>query len=308
MRHAHSWLLLLLTIPLLISATPAAPVTVVACAPGYPGTTAEAQKAMDSFATVLAQAAHWSDGSVGAVYFPAETDGLARLSKPDAAVALVPFPLFLAQRAALDLKPRLSVEMAGVGLTEQWTLVAKKGRVKAPADLATMTVASIAGYAPDFVRGALGGWGRIPDSAKIVASAQVLSVLRKAATAGDTAVLLDGAQAASLSSLPFAKDLEVVTRSVPMPSALVATVGSRMPEKRWADLEKALLALSSNPKGVEALSTIRMLRFVPLDSAALSAAGGEAPKPVAGAGKAGNGSKPSAGAGKHSASAAKPVK
>jgi len=227
---------------------------------------------MDTFASALARAAQWPEGSVSAVYYPAEADGLARLDKPDAGVALVPLPFYLAHREALGLKARLSVEMASVGLTERWALVAKKGRVKAPADLAGMTVSSLAGYAPSFVRGALGAWGRIPDAAKIETSTQVLSVLRKAATGPNMAVLLDGAQAASLDSLPFAKDLEVVARSEPMPTALVATVRNNIAEKRWPEVEKALLALSSDPKGVEALGTIRMVRFAPLDTRALAAA------------------------------------
>lgn len=272
MPRSLRWVVVLLSIPWLLSAAPPAATTVVASAPGYPGTTAEAQTAMDSFASALARAAHWPDGSASAVYYPKEADGVARLSKPDAGVALVTLPFYLAHREDLGLKARLSVEMKSVGLTERWTLVAKKGRVKSASDLGTMTVSSIAGYAPNFVRGALGSWGRIPDTAKVEANTQVLSALRKAATTNDMAVLLDGEQAASLGSLPFAKDLEVVARSEPVPAGLVATVRNNTPEKRWPEIEKALLAMSSDPKGIEALGTIRMVRFAPLDEAKLAAA------------------------------------
>lgn len=270
MRRALSWVAVLVSIPLLLAAAPP-PLAVVVCAPGHPGTTAEAQNAMNTFASAVASSAQRPEGSVSASYFPSESDGLARLAKPDAAVAIVTLPFFLAHRDELGLKARLAVQTTTPGLTEQWTLVAKKGRVKRPADLATMTVSSIAGYAPDFVRGALGSWGRIPDTTKIEASTQVLSALRKAATTPDRAVLLNGEQAASLASLPFAQELEVVARSAPMPTALVATVGKRLSEERWSNLEKALLALSSDPKGIQALSTIRMVRFAPLDAAALAA-------------------------------------
>jgi hypothetical protein len=272
MLRSLRWIAVVLSVPLLLSAAPPGATTVVASAPGYPGTTAEAQSAMDTFAAALAHAAHWPDGSASAVYYPKEADGVARLGKPDAGVALVTLPFYLAHREDLGLKARLSVEMKSVGLTERWTLVAKKGRVKSPADLGTMTVSSIAGYAPNFVRGVLGSWGRIPDSAKVEVNTQVLSALRKAATAGDVAVLLDGEQAASLSSLPFAKDLDVVARSEPMPAALVATVRNNTPEKRWPEIEKALLAMSSDPKGIEALGSIRMVRFAALDQAKLAAA------------------------------------
>lgn len=265
-------LLLVLSIPAAVAASSADAVTLVACAPGYPGTTAEAQKAMDALAAALGRAAGTPDGSVSAVYFPREAEGLARLGQGDAGIALVPVPFYLAHRDALRLRARLSVETTTAGVAEQWSLVAQKGRVKAPADLGSMTVASIAGYAPDFVRGAVSGWGRLPESTTIVDSAQVLSMLRKAAKGPDTAVLLDGAQASSLGSLPFAAELEEIAKSAPMPTAVVATVGDRVPEERWGAFETALLAMSTDPAGIEALRTIRMVRFAPLDREALVAA------------------------------------
>jgi len=279
MRRVLAPLLLLLAPPVLalaepaaVAASPAGPITLVACAPGFPGTTAEAQPSMDALAGAVARGAALPAGALAALYLPGETDGVARLGQPDAAVALVSLPFFLAHGAALGLSPRLQVELAGAGLLERWALVARKGRVARPADLAGMTVLSTAGYAPAFVRGALGGWGRIPDGVAVAATAQVLSALRKAAGGAEVAVLLDGAQAEALATLPFAADLEVVARSAPMPTALVATVGTRLPAPRWAALEKALLGLAADPAGAAALAGIRMVRFLPLDAAALAAA------------------------------------
>jgi hypothetical protein len=246
-------------------------VAVVACAPGYPGSTAEAQPSMDAFAAALARAAGWPPGAVAAVYEPTEKDGLERLARPDAAVALVPLPFFLKHGRALKLEARLQVQQPG-GLAEVWALVAKRGRVSSPAGLAGFQVASVAGYAPDFVRGAPGAWGRIPEGARVVETSQVLSALRRAASGEDLAVLLDGAQAAALPTLPFAGEVEVVARSAPLPAALVATVGRRLPPSRWKALERALLALHQDPQGAAALQGIRMVRFVPVDASALAAA------------------------------------
>jgi len=246
--------------------------TLVACAPGFPGTTAEAQPAMDALAAALSRAAPAAEAGLGAVYLPAEAEGVARLGEADAAVALVPLPFFLAQAAALGLTPRLQVAVAGSGALERWSLVARKGRVTRPADLAGFTVLSSAGYAPAFVRGAVGGWGRLPETAKVAATAQVLSALRKAASGAEVAVLLDGAQAEALATLPFAADLEVVARSAPLPTSLVATVRGRLPAARWSALEKALLGLHADPAGAAALAGVRMTRFLPLDEAALAAA------------------------------------
>jgi hypothetical protein len=214
MRTAIPLLALLAVAPLRALAAPA-PVTIVFCAPGYPGSTAEAQPSMDAFAAAVAAAAGWPAGSVRAVYEATEQAGLERLGRRDSGVALTPLPFFLKHAAALKLAPRLGVEAQGKA-TETWSLVAKKGRLASPAALAGMTVSSIAGYAPEFVRGAVAGWGRLPADAKVVESSQVLSALRKAASGGDVALLLDGSQAAALPTLPFAGELEVVARAGPL--------------------------------------------------------------------------------------------
>jgi hypothetical protein len=262
----------LLTLAVTLATSPAyggadAPVTLVACAPGYPGTTEEAQSSMDTFAAALTRLAGWAPGQVVAVYVPTEKEGLTRIR--DSGVALVPLPFFVQNGAALALSPRLLVEQKGLGPKERWTLVAKKGRVAKAADLAGMTVVSIAGYAPGFVRGVLGEVWRLPEATRVTESAQVLSALRRAVKGDDVAVLLDGAQGNALPTLPFAAELEVLARSEPLPAALVTTVGARLATGRWASLEKALLTLASDPAGAAALEGIRMVRFTQADKATL---------------------------------------
>jgi len=246
-------------------------VTVVACAPGFPGTTAEAQPYMDALASALARGARLAPGAVGAIYLPREAEGVDRLRARDAAIALVTLPFYLRHGAALGLTPRLQVEVTGSGLLERWALVAKKGRVSRATDLTGMTVLSTAGYAAAFVRGALVPWGRIADAVDVAATSQVLSALRKAAAGADVAVLLDGAQADALPTLPFAGELEIVARSAPLPTALVATVDAHLAAAHRAPFERALLALARDPDGAAALAGIRMVRFAPLDAAALAA-------------------------------------
>ncbi len=245
------------------------PLTLVACAPGYPGTTEEAQSSMDAFAAAVTRGAGAAPGPVVAVYVPTEKEGLTRIR--DAAVALVPLPFFVQHGAALGLTPRLVVEQKGLGPTERWTLVAKKGRVARAADLDGMTVFSIAGYAPGFVRRVLGAAWHLPESTKVTESAQVLSALRRVVKGEDVAVLLDGAQGNALPTLPFAAELDVLARSEPLPAALVTTVGKRPGSARWATLEKALLSLPADPAGASALDGIRMVRFTPVDPAVLAA-------------------------------------
>jgi len=249
------------------------PVAFVAIAPGYPGTTAEAQASMDAFAAALRAQAGWPAGSLVAAYYEKDGPGLERLQKGDAALAMVALPLFLQQADAFKLEARLVAAQKGAGPNEVWALVARKGRVGSPAALAGWQVNSIAGYAPAFVKGpALGGWGPVPASTKVVQTTQVLSSLRKAAAGENIAVLLDGTQAAALSTLPFAADLEVVARSSPLPGGVLVTVGKRLSPDRWKALDGALRTLGETPAGLAALEAIRLQGFVPLDPTTLAAA------------------------------------
>jgi hypothetical protein len=244
----------------------AAPATVVFCAPGYPGTTAEAQPSMDAFAAALG-------AEVGAVYHETEKGGEARIAEADAGLALVSLPFFLEHRRELRLEPRLQAVPTGTDGTEIWSLAARKGRVTRPAQLDGFEIVSLAAYAPRFVRGtALRDWGVLPESARLVESGQVLSALRRAARDETVAVLLDGAQSAAFPTLPFAADLEIVARSAPLPAAVLCTVGGHVPEARARELVAALARLHERPDGAAALEGLRLARFAPLDTARLDAA------------------------------------
>ncbi|HTO97986.1 MAG TPA: PhnD/SsuA/transferrin family substrate-binding protein [Myxococcales bacterium] len=243
-----------------------AAVTLVVCAPGYPGSTAEAQPAMDTLAAAIARAAHWPVGSIAAVYDESEAAGLQRLAGKDAALLLAPLPFFLAHEQDLHLAARLAAAPQGGDLLERWTLVTGKDH---PPSLQGYTVFSSAGYAKRFVRAAAPS---LPAQAQIESTSAVLSVLRRAADGEKVAALLDGSQAAALGTLPFASSLAVLGASPPMPAAVVATVGKRMDERRWKELEAALLNLAEDRSARNALDGVRMAGFVPLDEQALAAA------------------------------------
>jgi hypothetical protein len=250
-----------------------APATLVVCAPGYPGSTAEAQPAMDGLAAALAGAAGLPVGAIAAVYHETEQGGVARLSAPDAAIALVPLQFFLAHERDLGLQAQLQAVPRGAGAAIRWSLVARRGRVSGPAALKGWTVVSLAGFSPNFVRGpALGAWGKLPAGTRIVQSGAVLSALRKAAAGEDVAVLLDPAQAGALPGLPFAGDLEVVAQSPPLPASIVATVRDRLPAARWSRIGAALQALGADPGRASLLAGLHLAGFVAIDAPALAAA------------------------------------
>jgi hypothetical protein len=233
--------------------------TLVVCAPGYPGNSAEAQPAMDALARALTEAAH---APVQAVYEETVEGGLRRLANADSTLLLSPLPFFLDHEADLGLTPRLMAQPKGGEPLQKWTLMAGK-------DVAIegAAVQSGAGYSPRFVHAMSGLPG-----ARIVDSPAVLSGLRKAANGDKLAVLLDAAQAQAIPSLPFAASLAPLRASPAVPVAVVATIGKRINDKQWQALRPAFLALGAEPSAREALDGVQMTGYVALNTEALATA------------------------------------
>lgn len=240
----------------------AAAVTLVFCAPGYPGETGDAQPYLDEFAQAVTVEAGWPKGSLAAVYDPTESGGLARLERPDAGLAFVPYPFFVAHGEKLHLTPLVEADITGSGHSERWTLVAKRGRVHGPASLSGFTLLSTAGYAPAFIRGSALGAFALPPDVRIEATGQVLSALRRAAAGEPVTVLLDQTASTALASLPFASELEAVAQSPELPVAVLALVGSRVPATRARSLRAALLRIGREPGKADLLAAIHLKGFV----------------------------------------------
>ncbi|NJD32737.1 MAG: phosphate/phosphite/phosphonate ABC transporter substrate-binding protein [Gammaproteobacteria bacterium] len=241
----------------------AAVVTLVFCAPGYPGGTADAQPYVDQFAKAAAAAAGWPAGSLTATYQPTEEGCVEKLAGADAALVFTPYPFFMEHGARLHLKPIVQADVTGAGLEQRWTLVTKAGLGSVPASLAGYTILSTAGYAPEFVRQSALGALKLPPDVKVESTGQVLSALRRAAAGEPVAVLLDQEQAAALPTLPFAAQLKTALQSSELPVAVVAVVGSRLSDARARSLQSGLLKLSGMAGGPEALESLRLKGFAP---------------------------------------------
>jgi hypothetical protein len=246
------------------------PRTLVVWAPGHPGTTEEAQPAMDEFADSVRRRAGWEGGALQAVYHPTVEGGRGALAAPGACLALVPTPVVYEYGFELGLRPELRV-VQPTGGEEAWSLVAKKGRVSSSASLAGWEVVGTVGYAPRFVRGpVLGAWGELPPSARIEFTPRALAALRRAVAGENVAVVADGAQAGALAALPFGGELEVVARSPELPSSFLCAVTGRLPAADAASLRRAFLSLDDTEAGRQLLAALRMTRFEPVDPATLN--------------------------------------
>ena len=236
--------------------------TLVVCAPGYPGSRAEAQPTMDALARALSREA---GSEVRAVYEETEAGGLERLRAKDAALLLSPLPFWFTHKAALKLAARLQAVPRGGEALERWALV---GGRESASSLEGHSVLSTAGYAEGFVHAIAPS---LPKDAKIEQTSGVLSALRRAANGDKVVVLLDGTQAGAVQKLPFASQLRTLQTSAPVPGALLSTVGGRLDSKRARALLQALQRLSKTEEGRAALAGAQLEGFVPVDAAALGA-------------------------------------
>ncbi len=261
----------------------AAPRRIVLCAPGYPGSTAEAQPTMDVFAQALSLAASRPAGSLTASYFETVEGGLSALQAPEAAYALVTLPFFLEFGDRLSLSPRLrAVELAAA--SEQWTLVARAGTLSGPAALAGWELTGGPCFSPAFCKGpALGAWATPPDTVRVTPAARIVTALRRSAAGEQVCVLLNQEQTGSLRTLPFASGLAAVTSSSPMPGSVFCVVGTRAGRADAAVVLDALTRLDKSDAGQQVLEAMRLSHFELLDTGELepirkrfSAAGGPA--------------------------------
>jgi len=262
---------ILILITVLAGAGSDGPVWVVICAPGYPGNTEQAQPMMDDLALRLTETSGRAADSLRAVYHQTLDGGLDRLGGAEASIALVGLPFYLEFRERLGLTPLLQIEHAGAEV-EQWSLVARRSALSEPGSLNGWELAGIVGYAPNFVRKvALAEWGELPEHVDIRFSKRVVSKLRSAAAGESIAVLLDRGQTEALEQLDFADDLEIVTRSGQLPASLVCAAGDGLSVEELASLRRGFLKLHDVEGGAELLESIRIDRFVALDTVTLEA-------------------------------------
>lgn len=245
----------------------------VACAPGYPSNTEQAQPTMNDFAATISAAAGWPQGTLAAEYHPTEEAGVGRLRDGTAALALIPLPLFLKYEQELELQAVAQAVQASGSTTERWSLVAPTGSIKGPESLSGWELLGLSAYAPRFVRGpALSGWGQLPESLSVRFTRRVLNGIRRAAAGEEVAVLLNGPQTAALASFPGSDALEVVATSPPLPAWLVVLLGDRVGEPMRRQLVDGLLGINATAGIADVLETMQLQGFAILDTEALAAA------------------------------------
>jgi len=245
----------------------------VACAPGYPSNTEQAQPTMNDFATMVSDAAGWPKGTLTAEYHSSEEAGIRRLRDYATSLALVPLPLYLKYEQELSLTALAQAVLPSGSATERWSLVASVGSITSPASLSGWELLGIPAYAPRFVRGpALSSWGQLPDSLSVKFTQRVLTGIRRVAAGEEVVVLLDSPQTTALASFPGAESLEIVATSPPLLAWLIVALDDRVDESVRQQLIDGLLSVHESARFGSVLETMQLQRFEALDTKALALA------------------------------------
>ena len=179
---------------------------------------------------------------------------------------------FAAHRASLDLVPLLGLKRAD-GAPERYRVVVKKGRFES---LAALRGRSLAGSplfeSPRFIDLAVfDGALSAATSFTLTPTSRPLREVRRLASEKVDAVLLDGAQFASLAALPLFESLAVVHTSAPLPSlGLMARGGARVKALTPRMIEAAE-GLCASGEGRSLCQSFGIAGFEKVDAAAIQA-------------------------------------
>lgn len=250
----------------------AAPTPVVVCYPGGPVKDQEANNAMVSMLRIVEKAGQWPKGNFDS-FFTTKAEECKRLirdKKP--AFSIMSLGLFLELKEQEQLLPIIQPRIKGK-YSEIYRILVQKGKYKTLQDLKDKSLSGTPLEEPLFIsriifKGAL-------DAAsffKMKPTRQALSALRSLDKGELDAVLLTDQQYASLNSLPFARQLEVIFSSDSIPlMGVAANEKTTSPEDRT----RFVTALSNTCSdeegkklcdmfGVEAFSRVEARTFEPL--------------------------------------------
>lgn len=237
--------------------------TLVVCAPGHPGTAAQALPTLAKFAERLSSDLAELRG-LKAVFCSGPEDGKVLLEDGKAVVALLSLSAYLQFLEGAKAIP-VALPVISAGARGEWALVSGRNKIKKAGDLAGWELSSRSGFANDFIQVLFSEfWEPLPSEARLVFNPRSLAALRRAAAGEKVAVLLDADEAAALENLPFFAQLEVVFRTEPLPKSVfvLLTADSRIGRSKLAaNLSAVLSRFDRSASGSGILGEMQIEKF-----------------------------------------------
>ncbi len=241
---------------------------VMVCYPGGPVKATDARPALDSMVKVIEAAGHFKPGSITSQFTTNLTECRKWLAQSPPHFAIISLGLFLENEAAYNLVPIAQPNIEGK-TNDTYRLLVKKGAFGSLDALSGKTLGGTHLQEPLFLQRII--FANRFDPAKhfkLQPSPRALEALRKLSQGKLDAVIVNDQQFKSLNSLPFAKELEPVFTSGPVP--LMGVVGNtkKTSAEDRARLTQALSNMCSDSKGKELCELFGVESFVPADMAA----------------------------------------
>jgi len=201
----------------------AADKNMIFCLTGFPGTTAQAQQAIDNFLRHVENVLGWPANSASGAFYPDPVQGSSHLKNDSPSLAVVTPDLYLSLHKELKMKIIAKVKAAGRG-EEQYSIVVSKAKIKSLAELKGKKVAGAVLYNPTFVTNILFGGEIKASDVTLVNEPRPLSGLRSVNKGEVDAAVVDRSVLAHMASLPFAADLAVIHTSTTLPLPVVVAL------------------------------------------------------------------------------------
>lgn len=256
------------------------PVELLVCAPGFPGTPAQAKSVMDALAAAIARGAGWAEGRVRARYVAIEAEGVAVLKERRPALLLATLPFYCKHQALIRGELVAATQVAGKP-TE--TI-----RVVAPPTCQGDGLTALRGKRltgcrlddPDFLtRVVFAGALDARKDLTLIDGKRTLRALTLATEGEADALLLADEEWGLLQTpelAPRVAGWRTLFRSAALPVAPVVALGATPEAKPDATLaaavRRALLALHATDDGKRLCERLRVTGFVQPDPAPYAAA------------------------------------
>jgi len=241
------------------------PFSVMVCYPGGPIKAADARPALDSMVKVIESAGHFKPGSMSSQFTTNLDECRKTLAQNPPHFAIISLGLFLEYETTYNLTPVAQPNIEGK-TADTYRILVKKGTFGNLDALQGKTLGGTHLQEPLFLqRIVLKNRFDPAKHFKLQPSPRALEALRRLNQGKLDAVIVNDQQYKSLNSLPFAKDLEPIFTSGPVPlMGVVANTKKSSPEDR-ARLTQALSTMCSDPKGKELCELFGVESFVPAD-------------------------------------------
>jgi ABC-type phosphate/phosphonate transport system substrate-binding protein len=273
-RAARRWLLPLALFgsALLAGQALAGPKDFAVYTPGMGGDPETAKPYIDKFAQQLDSALGWPAGSSKGTFFVTRKEAVAGIDATKPGFAVVEPSLYFDLRKTHKAEALAQVDSPDLN-SPKYSVVVKNPAYKSLADLAGKKLWTTLADSPKYLGSVvLDGKGAAETRFALKGVGIYTKAVRAVIRGEADATLLNDQQLAEAKKMEGGADLRVIYESPALPPLLVVSLDAALGDAEAKKLTKTLLSICGQPAGGEICKQMHIQKFVPVNSAVLSAA------------------------------------